>query len=82
MVEIQTTHGPYKKGCHWAEPDIEDAARQMKRLVNDTDFYTNMAIAAKKVIEEEFSPVAVGSIVRKRLNTLGLLPEEKGSAEL
>lgn len=82
IIEIPTTHGPYKKGCHWAEPNIEDAARQMKRLANDSGFYARMAAEAKKVIAEEFSPKAVGAVARKRLNALGLLPEEKGKSEI
>lgn len=73
IVEIDKSYGPYKKGWHWAEPDIEDAAIQMRRLVDDPEWYSKIASNGQKVIREEFSPEYIGKQVRKRLETLGLL---------
>ena len=38
-VEIQETSGNYKKGCRWAEPDVEEAAGYMRRLYEDPAYY-------------------------------------------
>lgn len=75
IVEIDQDYGPYKKGCHWAEADTDDAARWMRRLVDDPEFYRKVSEAGQRVIREEFSPQAVGSIARKRLEELGMLEQ-------
>lgn len=72
IVELNKDYGVYKKGSHWAEPDIDAAAQWMKKLVEDPEFYRTVAARGKQVIEEEFSPAAVGKQVQRRLAELGL----------
>lgn len=73
IVEIGQDYGPYKKGFHWAEADTADAAHWMRRLVDEPDFYRTIAQAGQAVIQTEFSPAAVGTLVRQRLEALHLL---------
>lgn len=71
IVEIEKDHGPYKKGFHWAQPDTDSAAEQMKRLVEDPEWRAMIAANGQKTIWEEFSPQAIGRKVRARLEELG-----------
>ena len=34
MTTIEQDHGPYRRGAKWAEPDVEHAAEQMRRVVD------------------------------------------------
>jgi len=67
LVTIQEDYGPYKKGQVWAEPDIADATRAMKRLAQDRDLGHKLGRNAQATIAAEFSPAAVGELMRKRL---------------
>ena len=35
LIEIDRDHGPYRKGMTWADPDLDHAAEEMRRLVED-----------------------------------------------
>lgn len=70
IVEIDEDHGPYKKGCHWAEPDVDEAARLMRRLAEDRGYYETIAQKGRETILEEFSPEAVGKRLRARLEEI------------
>lgn len=73
IVEIDQDYGPYKKGGHWAEPDIYVAAEYMRRLVNDHSYYQTIARKGQQTILTEFSVEAVGKRIRARLTEQGLL---------
>ncbi len=44
---------PYKRGCRWAEPDLDDAARYMSRLADDREFYQRIAERAYEYATEK-----------------------------
>lgn len=67
IVELAEDYGPYQKGCHWAEPDIQAAAALMKRLATDKAYYQAVAAAGRRTVREQFSPAALGELVRRRL---------------
>jgi glycosyltransferase involved in cell wall biosynthesis len=73
IIEIDKDIGPYKKGCHWADPDIDSAAGYMRRLVDDRDYYKMISENGRRTIREEFSPEAVCETAKKRLRELKLL---------
>lgn len=52
MVELDHEVGPYKKGSHWAEPNVEQAAEYMMRLATNTEMYEKTKRKAQKYIEE------------------------------
>ena len=70
LVEISEDAGPYRKGGHWAEADVDHAAWYMRELVNDGDFRRKIAQAGQATIREEFSPTVVGRMYRERLKTI------------
>ncbi len=47
IIELQDDYVMYKKGNHWAQPDVEQAAQYMVRLVSDSEYYVSLADAAK-----------------------------------
>ncbi|MOA48324.1 hypothetical protein D3C78_1710530 [compost metagenome] len=72
LTKIGTDYGPYKAYQLWADPDIQEAALYMKRLVNDKDFYRRVAEAGQKQIRENYSPEAVGNLIKNRLHYIEL----------
>jgi glycosyltransferase involved in cell wall biosynthesis len=48
-------------GQKWAEPDVADAARQMRALRADPDLAARRAAAAEKNVRENFSTAAIGA---------------------
>ncbi|MEA2326500.1 MAG: hypothetical protein QOE68_1459 [Thermoanaerobaculia bacterium] len=67
LVTLDRTYGPYRPGQQWANPDLDDAARLMRRIVDDTSFRTEISTRARETIRSEFSPAAAGARYRDRL---------------
>jgi glycosyltransferase involved in cell wall biosynthesis len=70
LIRSQHAHGPYRAGTVWAEPDLDDAARQMQRVWKDTAWRNRIVAAAAKTIGTRFSPEVVGAIIKSRLERL------------
>jgi len=60
----------------WAEPDIDEAARHMKRLVSDTKWREEL-IANGKTVKELFNANVMGNTIRKRLEDIHLIQQEE-----
>ena len=76
-AELTESHGPYRRGQRWAEPDLEAAAQQMRRVFAEPALRDSIGTAARHRIESRFSPSAIGSLYRRRLEALalqGLIP--------
>jgi GT2 family glycosyltransferase/glycosyltransferase involved in cell wall biosynthesis len=67
LLSITSDHGPYKIGQIWAEPDLQHASAAMAKLADDREFANSLGKNARKTIATEFSPEAVGLMMRKRL---------------
>lgn len=74
LVKIDKDYAVYKKGMTWAEPDVEDAALAMRRLVEDKAYYQQLSQNGSALIREKFSPKALGERAKNRLQELGLIP--------
>lgn len=72
LERIEQNEGPYPKGGIWAEPDLAHAAEWMNRLVCDRGLATQLGAAAKRTIQERFSPEQIGLRYRKRLDAFAL----------
>jgi len=57
----------------WAEPSIEHAAQWMRRLADDADFRTRIALRGQRDIRTRFTHAATAAAIRRRLQELGLL---------
>jgi len=67
LVEIAESTGPYLKGNVWADVDVEDLGRQMRRAYEDTAERRRRGQAAAETIRAGYSAEAVGRLIRARL---------------
>ena len=70
LTELRESHGPYRAGQKWAEPDPVHAAEWMRRLVEESGLAARLGSAARETIRTRFSPAAVGARYRQRLAAL------------
>ena len=57
----------------WAEPDVDQAARWMKVLVDDQAFRERIARRAQADMRAKFSPANTAALIRQRLQQIGAL---------
>ncbi len=69
-VMLEADDGYYRRGTVWAEPDLEAAARLMRRVVSHPDEARAVGARAAARIRTRFSPEAVGARMRDRLSVL------------
>ncbi|MGA1071996.1 MAG: glycosyltransferase [Pseudohongiellaceae bacterium] len=67
LITLAQDYGPYLKGQRWADPSLEQASAAMRKLVDEPDFAQELGTRARKFIEAEFSPLAVGQKIKSRL---------------
>jgi glycosyltransferase involved in cell wall biosynthesis len=61
------------EGWHWAEPDMDQAAQLMRRLVDEAGFRHRIGRAGQETIRTRFTRTATAAMIRERLGTLGLI---------
>ncbi|WP_200281547.1 glycosyltransferase [Rhabdochromatium marinum] len=64
FVTLGVDDYPFGAGQQWAEPDVDHAAWWMQRLMADQAPRQALAKAGQRLIQETFSPVAVGARYR------------------
>ena len=67
LTTIDRDHGPYKKGYVWADPDIDHAAELMRYVYDHPAAARKVAARGRADVTEQFSPQAVGQLMRHRL---------------
>lgn len=70
LTELQDTYGPYEKGQVWAEPDIDDAANKMIKIVQDEELRLRLKNNGLLTIESKLTPLIIGDKIKKRLNII------------
>lgn len=70
LIPVGQHYGPYEPDQLWADPDLDQAAFWMKQLAQDPALANRIGMLAQETIRSEFSPAAVGNLIRKRLNYL------------
>jgi glycosyltransferase involved in cell wall biosynthesis len=70
LVTLTENHGPYTKGSVWAEPDVGHASELMAKVVSDPELSSWLGEAARKTIEQRFSPAVIGARYRRRLEAI------------
>jgi glycosyltransferase involved in cell wall biosynthesis len=70
LTQLSRTVGPYAAGETWADPSIEHAASLMRHVVDHPDEARALGAAAHADLEREYSPAAVGNLIRERLLTI------------
>jgi glycosyltransferase involved in cell wall biosynthesis len=67
LVKLGKDYGSYKSSQHWADPDVEQAAYWMKRLVAEPALAEDIGGRGREMILSEYSPERVGQMIRRRL---------------
>ena len=73
MVAIDRTHGPYKAGYQWADPDIDHAIDFMRYVETHREAAATVGSRAKAKVHDLLRPATIGASVRQRLEMLGLV---------
>ncbi|HTD03332.1 glycosyltransferase family 4 protein, partial [Undibacterium sp.] len=67
LVKIEKDVGVYKAGQTWANADVAHAASLMRQIVEDEGLRARISAEARRTMQEEYSPAAVGRRIRARL---------------
>jgi glycosyltransferase involved in cell wall biosynthesis len=68
LVALESGAGPYDAGQYWADPDLDDAARAMRRVHTDPAGVRRLGINGRVEIATKFSAAAVGRIAGNRID--------------
>jgi GT2 family glycosyltransferase len=69
-TEIERSHGPYKKGSVWADPDLDHAAELMRFVYDNQAHATEVGRKARQDILHILHPQVVGAMMKRRLEAL------------
>lgn len=67
LQAITADIGPYRRGQRWAEPDRDDAVRQMHRVVDDAALRRRLGERARADCLASLSPPVVARLIEARL---------------
>jgi glycosyltransferase involved in cell wall biosynthesis len=67
LVELEKDYGPYKKGCVWAEPDLEHAIELMRYVHEKREAAGSVAAEGRKRVFDKLHPSVVGALMKDRL---------------
>jgi len=70
LVTLERDFGPYAAGERWADPDVQDAARWMRHVVDRPDEARRRAETAAADIAREHGPEVAGGAIVARLRLL------------
>jgi glycosyltransferase involved in cell wall biosynthesis len=78
LVDVGPGEYPQAAGQQWAEPDLEQAAEHMRRVVSDPAWGAALAKRGRELVEAQHGVEAVGRRCRARLERLGVLEARPG----
>lgn len=70
LVELQENIGLFKKGNHWANANVEQAATFMRKLYEEPEYHQMMSKQAKTHIEDRLSMEQAVNIINDRISRL------------
>jgi glycosyltransferase involved in cell wall biosynthesis len=70
LVELEQDHGPYRKGNWWADPDLDHAAAQMRRVFENRDEAVRKGVRAAADIKRWYGSEAMARRMIERLNVI------------
>jgi FkbM family methyltransferase len=77
LVELREDYGPYRKGCVWADPDLDHAAELMRYVYDNRDRAAAVGRRAREDVLRTLHPRVVGALVKDRLQKIaeqGVVP--------
>ena len=76
-ASINQSCGDYRKGLHWADPNLEAAAAAMARLVQQPAWAAALGRCGAAAVRERLSSERLAGIVRQRLAQVLLQPSRR-----
>ena len=70
LIELEKDYGPYQKGNLWAEPDINEAAAIMRRVVDHPEEARRKGEFARQDIEQFYGAEVVAQHMIRRLKKI------------
>jgi glycosyltransferase involved in cell wall biosynthesis len=70
LVPVPAGCGPYPQGASWAEPDLEEAARLMRAVVEHPEEAKRRALSGAREVAADHSILNRAQLVRERLDYL------------
>jgi glycosyltransferase involved in cell wall biosynthesis len=70
LTEIERDHGPYRKGWHWAEPDLDHAVELMRHTYESRDDSAAIGERARKDVLGQLHPGVIGEKMKRRLTEI------------
>ncbi|MGH8081466.1 MAG: glycosyltransferase family 4 protein [Lysobacter sp.] len=67
LIDVGAGDYPSAEGLQWAEPDIEHAAAQMRRVADDREFAKRLGLRASADIARTLSPQRTARVMTDRL---------------
>ena len=67
MVRVRQGEYPFGEGQWWADPDIEEATRAMRKLAESSTLRETLGAQAQRSIREKLSPLTIGATISNRL---------------
>jgi SAM-dependent methyltransferase/glycosyltransferase involved in cell wall biosynthesis len=81
LTKLAADHGPYKRGCVWADPDLDHAAELMRLVYGNRAKAREVGGQGRQDILQVFRPKAVGKLIKERLLKIaasGKVPPPEG----
>ena len=75
LVELEQDYGPYQKGEVWADPDLDHAAAQMRRVFQDREEAVRKGMQAAADIKRWYGSEAMARKIIARLNAISSWPQ-------
>jgi glycosyltransferase involved in cell wall biosynthesis len=70
LTTLEHDYGPYMRGAVWADPDLDDAARLLRLVVDHPDEARARGRVAELQIAAERHPTVTGAVARQRLEAI------------
>jgi glycosyltransferase involved in cell wall biosynthesis len=74
LAELTTSHSVYPSGFHWAEPDLESAAAQMRSVALDAPRRRNVAASGQAYVRAHCDPSVGGAVMLERVRAIADMP--------
>jgi glycosyltransferase involved in cell wall biosynthesis len=71
MRQVGPGSEPYDPDCYWAEPSIDHAVEQMRRVRGEAALRCAFARAGQDYVRSLLSPITVGEMMKRRLAYIG-----------
>jgi hypothetical protein len=70
LTPLTRDYGPYIRGAEWADPDLDHAARLIRRVVEDRADALARGERARADVARDWTPAATAPRMRARLERL------------